>query len=42
MILSDEFKTGIGKFLNGYTRALYEHKPEGWDHVDALVRLLVP
>ncbi|KAJ3536104.1 hypothetical protein NM208_g6860 [Fusarium decemcellulare] len=27
----------IGKFLNGYTRALYEHKPEGWDFIDALV-----
>ncbi|CAG9948644.1 unnamed protein product [Clonostachys rosea f. rosea IK726] len=27
----------IGKFLNGYSKALYQHTPKGWDHIDALV-----
>ncbi|KAH7171229.1 arylsulfatase [Dactylonectria macrodidyma] len=27
----------IGKFLNGYSRELYEESPKGWDVVDALI-----
>ncbi|KAF7548128.1 hypothetical protein G7Z17_g7271 [Cylindrodendrum hubeiense] len=27
----------IGKFLNGYSRELYQDSPKGWDHVDALI-----
>ncbi|KAH6989075.1 arylsulfatase [Ilyonectria sp. MPI-CAGE-AT-0026] len=27
----------IGKFLNGYSRELYQDNPKGWDFVDALI-----
>ncbi|CAH0018782.1 unnamed protein product, partial [Clonostachys rhizophaga] len=29
----------IGKFINGYSKALYQYSSKGWDHVDALVSL---
>ncbi|KAH6876574.1 arylsulfatase [Thelonectria olida] len=32
-----ECKSHIGKFLNGYNRALYQDYPKGWSRVDALV-----